>query len=132
MSKKKVPRHFSFVAILFFVSIMNTNFSFSQETEEKSICYILADAKKIPLFITLSDLRKKILVSRDIEYLGTSVFLYTYDDRIMKTNGYVITPQILFFVDTTKRIIKEELYCNIECKATNGDIRKEDLKYCSK
>jgi hypothetical protein len=130
MLKNKAQRNFNaksvFSAVVFIIYCGSSCFS---QTDKTSNCYILAAGKKIPLFSQLSDIRKKLLVSRDIEYLDTLIFLYSYNEKIEKIENILITPQIAFFVDTsTKQTIKEELYYSFERERTGGNITKTDLK----
>src|SRR5450432_808176 len=128
MQKKKKKSLFSYL-LLISVIIFYSMQSKAQKAIEKENCYLLAGGKKIKLFEDIFILKKSINVVRDIEYPNSQIFLYGYDAHMRKVNNYIVTPQILFFVDTLKKkTIKEQIYFNIERPTEDGKISRSDLK----
>jgi hypothetical protein len=128
MSKRIQIKHFSHSLFLLYLFTFYATQIKAQKESEIVNCFILADGKKLQLFENILAIRSRISISRDIEYPNSKIFLYGYDAMIRKSNNYIITPQILFFVDTTiKRTIKEQAYFNIERSKKDGDISKGDL-----
>jgi hypothetical protein len=125
---KRVNRNLNDLFLLFALCASNTSV-IAQCRSNKDSCFILAENKKIPLFSKLSFLKKELLISRDIDWPDSTIFVYGYDCKIRKYAKFRITPQFIFYVKTTsKETIKQELQIDIERGTESGDISHGDLR----
>jgi uncharacterized protein YcfL len=95
---------------------------------EISSAQIRADGVNVPLNTKLSEIRKALSLTEDVENLDTAYTVYWYDNKAIETNGFTVTPQTIFFVKKPgEHITKATVTFLVECNSKDCSLSTSDL-----
>jgi hypothetical protein len=124
MLRKQVLRNCRLLIIALLYHIIAT-----AQSQYSNDCHIIIDGHTIPLFGEYNQVKKQLLLAKDIENLDKLGELYYYDGKIIRHGDYMLTPQIGFIIDTsTGHIVKHSISYIVTHRLDKGNLKKASVE----